>query len=102
MGCGGPAYGNVEHKEIIDWSLLFLVFPEGLNFLANQIFAKRYHFDIPFCSKCPPERLRYLGAHFHRRYAVLTSGGDPFPAGFMNALLPMSPEVEKEVYQSWF
>lgn len=92
IGCGKPAWGNVEHREFSGLSAWFLL-PNGLGILADSIFGERYHFDFPFCASCPPDRLQLSIARLDSYLAVFMEHINGFPDVFMNSLPPMPPDV---------
>jgi hypothetical protein len=95
IGCGKPAWGNVMHKEFSGLSVWF-VLPTGLGVVANSIFGKRYHFDVPFCASCPPDRLQLREVRLDTRLAIFTARKNAFPSTFLDSLPPVPPDIAAE------
>ncbi len=100
VGCGRPAWGNVEHREFHGLSVWFML-PNGIGVLANSIFGKRYHFDFPFCASCPPDRLQLVEVRLDTHLAIFTAHINDFPSTLMDSLPPLPPDVATEAKRTW-
>jgi len=90
IGCGRPAWENVMHREFPGLSVWFLL-PNRLGLLADSIFGKRYHFDVPFCASCPPDRLQLSAARLDTHLAILSEHINGFPSTLMDSLPAIPP-----------
>lgn len=97
VGCGNPAWGNVTTREFLDLGELWILLPTGLDFIALGL-RKRYLFDFPFCSNCPPSSFRIKKVRVDDYLSVFLNA----PMAFLNSLPPMTPLVEKERNRTWF
>jgi hypothetical protein len=101
ISCGRPAWGNVERREFIGNSVWLFVLPPGPDMVANSIFGKRYHFDFPFCSSCPPGNLQVMDVRLDAHLAVFIAHLNEFPGTFMDAIPSVPSDVAREMNRPW-
>lgn len=96
VACGKPAYGNVEHKGFLQFGFWWYILPPVLDFLA-LLLNRRFLFEFPFCSKCPPGAIRFIRARVDEEMAVFRN----VPREVLD-LLPEAPlDVMAERNRSW-
>lgn len=96
LGCGNQAWGNVTTKEFLDLGELWILLPTGLDLIALGL-RKRYLFEFPFCSNCPPSSFRLKKVRVDDYLSVFLDA----PKAFLDSLPLMPSSVEKEKNRSW-
>jgi hypothetical protein len=89
------------HREFSAVSVWWFVLPPGLDVLADSIFGKRYRFDFPFCSSCPPDQLQAVKVRLDTHLAIFSAHIDGFASAFMDSLPPAPPDIMAEVNRPW-
>ena len=97
VACGNPAYGNVERREFSKSNPWVYGLPFALDIIVGLIFTKTFLFAFPFCSNCPPDRLRLTPVRLDRDLVVLRGASE----GVLGRLPPPPPEVAAERNSSW-
>ena len=91
VGCGNPAWGNVANTEFHDFGGYWILLPSGLDLIALGL-RKRYLFDFPFCSNCPPSSFRLKKVRVDDYLSVFLNA----PKAFLDSLPLMPSPVQKE------
>jgi len=97
VGCGKPALSNVITKEFFDLGELWFLLPTVLDLIALGL-RKRYLFDFPFCSACPPSSFRLMKVSLDDYLGVFFGA----PKTFLDTLPLMPRDVAEERNRSWF
>jgi hypothetical protein len=96
LGCGRPAWRNVITREFFDLGELCLFLPLILDVIA-YLLRKRYIFDFPFCSSCPPGSFPLKKIRIDHHLGIFVGA----PKLFLDSLPIMPPDVAEERNRSW-
>jgi hypothetical protein len=96
VGCGKPAWGNTITKEYFALGELWFLLPTVLDLIAFGL-RKRYLFDFPFCSTCPPGSFSLRKVRLDDYLGVFTGAAK----AFLDSLPVIPPVVEVERNRSW-
>jgi len=94
VGCGSPAWGNVEKKEFepMGWELLPTPFD-----IIRLLLGTSYVFAFPFCPNCAPEHFQLKPVRLDSHMAVFTGASKRL----LDSLPPMPPDIEAEKNCTW-
>jgi hypothetical protein len=87
VGCGGPAWGNLFHKE-------YVLGGRSLYFL---IFGKCYLLDFPFCATCPPDNFKLRLVRINDEFAIFRG----VSGKFLQSLPPIPPYLLAQTNLNW-
>jgi hypothetical protein len=96
VGCGNPAQGSVITREFFDLGELWFLLPTVLDLVALGL-RKRYLFDFPFCSNCPPGSFRLMKMRLDDHLGVFFGASK----AFLDSVPLVPPDVEVEKNRSW-
>jgi hypothetical protein len=98
MHCGGPARGNVLHKDLPEaFGVWFIVLPPPVDTIVDAFLRGRYRFDFPFCPNCLPDHSHIFPGRLDAHLAVFGA----VSRAFLDSLPPMPPDVAAEKNRTW-